>query len=107
MTGILDENSVLGGLFPRVPLSGTYTPDSPATGRGSISVPSLNTFIGGLTLEYYVVDASTAVFIEVDADQVSVGTFEAQSSSSSAGRAQSRMSLAHPVARAHGAFRRK
>ena len=79
MTGVLDENDVGFQLASRVALSGTYAPDSPATGRGLISVPILNTFIGTLNLAYYVVDPSTILFVEGDSSQVAVGTFELQS----------------------------
>jgi len=107
MTGILNENSILGGPDPSLSLSGTYTPDSPATGRGSISVPSIGTFIGTLNLEYYVVDGSTILFIDGDTVQVAVGTFQSQSSSSSAALPQSRISIVHPVVRPHSAMWRK
>jgi hypothetical protein len=114
ITGTLDDNEAatpVGNLA----LSATYTPDSPADGRGSITAPTtgtLGTSIGALNLEYYVVNPSTVIFVDLDstaldAGQLGIGTFEAQSAPSSAARAQSRMSLAHPVARAHGAFRRK
>ncbi|MGB6630845.1 MAG: hypothetical protein WBE52_06370 [Terriglobales bacterium] len=103
----LDENSILGGELSTNLTGATYTPDSPATGRGSITVPNIGTFTGTLNLEYYVVDASTVVFIEVDADQVSVGTFEAQTTSGSGAIAQSHMSIMRPVFRPHAAFRKK
>ncbi len=116
MLGVLDENDLTQpcpnparGCYS---LFGTYTPDPTADGRGSISVSVPNSLIGGLTLEYYVVDGSTVVFIDVDssangAPQVAVGTFQAQSSSASAGVAQSRMAIVHPAVRAHGALRSK
>jgi hypothetical protein len=102
MTGVLDENSLLGGpVVPPSNLSGTYTPDPTPDGRGSISVTTSNTFIGGLTLQYYVVDSSTVIFIEVDQDQLSVGTFEAQSTPG--GAVKSRVSMVHPALRPHAA----
>jgi hypothetical protein len=109
MTGVLDDNSLLGGPFSPASLSGTYTPDSPATGRGSITVPTIATFIGTLNLEYYVVNSSTAVFIDGDQEQVAVGTFEAQSTSGSAAAAQSRISMVRLAVRPHAtaAFPRK
>ena len=79
--------------------SGLYVPDSPATGRGSISVPTINTQLGALDLEFYVASASTIVFIEVDGEQVATGIFELQSSSSSAAMEQSHMSLVRAAAR--------
>ena len=78
MTGVLDENDQ-GTLYPGATLSGTYTPDSPATGRGGISVTSNGGYQGGFTLEYYTIDASDALFIDIDNTQVAVGTFEGQS----------------------------
>jgi len=106
MTGILDEND-LGGPLQPLSLSGTYTPDSPATGRGSIAVPSIKTFNGTLNLEYYVVDASTAVFIDGDSGQAGVGTFLVQSASSSPGVAQPAISMVRPLVRSHAAMRLK
>jgi|SRR5271169_2340459 len=110
MTGLLDENSLLGGPFPGKSLNpGTYTPDTiaPPDGRGTIVATTNNTYIGGVTLQYYVVDSSTVVFIEVDQAQFTVGTFQAQSTSSSAAMAQSHIALVHAAARPHGALRRK
>jgi hypothetical protein len=110
MSGILDDNEFATPI-ENLPLSGTYTPDSvsPATGRGLITAPTtgkLGTFLGALNLEYYVVDSSTVLFIDVDSAQVAVGTFQAQGASGSAA-AQSRMAIVHPAVRAHGALRRK
>jgi hypothetical protein len=105
MTGILDENDQ-GSLDGDLSLTGTYTPDSPATGRGSILVPNLGTPLGGLSLEYYVIGSSTVVFIEGDTQQVAAGAFEAQSSGQ-AGAALSHMALVHPAVRAHAALRRR
>ena len=108
LTGILDENNIgsESPLLTGLSLSGTYTPDSPATGRGSIAVPSINTNNGTLNLEYYVVDASTVVFIDIDTTQVAAGTFELQSVPGGGGAVRSRVSVVHPVVR-HAALRRK
>jgi hypothetical protein len=112
MTGLLDENNIGNPTLSDLALSGYYTPDPTADGRGSITVPNIGTNIGTLNLEYYVVDASTVVFIDVDsnannAPQVAVGTFQVQSSSQSGVKAQSHMAMVHPLVRPHGAFRRK
>jgi hypothetical protein len=107
--GKLDENSLLNGLVTGSTLAGSNAPDSPAEGRGTISVSANNpaTFLGGLTLQYYVVDSSTVLTIEVDSQQLAVGTFQLQNSGASAGVAQSRiLSLAHVHAHA-GAAKRK
>jgi hypothetical protein len=112
MTGTLDENDI-GDLAPTSSLNGTYTPDTNGDGRGSITAPTTGTFktlLGGFTLQYYVVDSSTVVFIDVDstaldggAAQVAVGTFEAQSSSSSAAA----VPMVRPMVRPHAALQRK
>ncbi|MFZ3263455.1 MAG: hypothetical protein WA172_05610 [Terriglobales bacterium] len=107
VTGVLQENDE-GSLTQPLNLTGTYTPDSPVTGRGSIVVPSLGTPLGGLTLEYYVVDSSTVLTIEVDADQVAAGLFQLQSSSiagapQGAAAAHRSMFMVRPLARSHAA----
>ncbi len=104
MTGLLDENDQ-GSPLQGLSLSGTYTPDSPATGRGSIIATTPGTFLGGLSLEYYVIDSSATLFMEVDNEQVSVGSFELQSTPGGAMR--SRVAIVHPSVRPHGALRHK
>jgi hypothetical protein len=104
--GILDEND-LGSPQSPVAFSGTYTPDSAGDGRGSISVPSINTFNEVLTLQYYVVDSSTVVFVEVDQGQLGVGTFELQSAASSPSTAHPTISMLRPLIRAHANMMRR
>lgn len=106
MTGVLDENSILGGPISSSALSGNYAPDSPATGRGAISVTTPRTFIGGLSLEYYVVDASTVLVVQGDSNQLSAGTFEAQGSGSAVA-AQSHVAMVRPLVRSHSASMRR
>lgn len=98
MTGIMDENDLGTPNKPEV-LSGVYTPDSAADGRGSISVPTLQYGIQMLNAEYDVIDGSTMLFIEVDGAQVAAGTFELQSASSSPGAAQPGISRVRPMLR--------
>ena len=102
-TGIVDVNDG-GPVKPQSLGTSTYTPDSPATGRGMISSSAF-------TLEYYTVDSSNVIFIETDVAQVSAGTFQLQNASSSPGAAQSARSalrpLARPMLRARSALRRK
>jgi hypothetical protein len=103
MSGVLDENDINSALITSG-LSGTYTPDSPATGRGSMSISTPATFLTGLTLEYYVLGSSSTLFIEQDDQQLSMGVFELQSSPGSsvkkaggnASAVQSIVSLVHP-----------
>jgi hypothetical protein len=122
MTGVLDEN-LQGAPTTGIALTGTYTPDSPATGRGNISATAPQTFLGGFNLEYYTIDASDALFIDIDSSanggtpQVAVGTFEGQGGVSAGvnGAATSTVhrveSVVHPPSRSKqakitkGAFR--
>jgi hypothetical protein len=122
MTGVLDEND-LADLRPSSTMSGVYVPDSPVDGRGTIEATNTNTDLGGFTLQYYVVDPSTVVFIDVDSlandgeeAQLGVGTFEGQNSAAGGvaqkaaaqkASAQSHAVIVHPVIRARGAFQRK
>ena len=111
MLGVLNENDLTipcpspnSGCYRLV---GTYTPDQTADGRGSISALVPGSLIGGLTLEYYVVDGSTMLFVEGDQQQVAIGTFQAQSATAPAAAAQSRMTIVHPAVGLHGALRSK
>jgi hypothetical protein len=86
--GFMDEN-IEGspGFKESLGNGGTYTYDSPATGRGVIAYPATNTSVGTLNLAYYVVNSSTAIFIDGDSAQVGVGAFEQQSASASSNAA--------------------
>lgn len=111
MNGILDENDQ-GFPIADLGLTGTYTPDSPATGRGSIIVPNLGTPLGGLSLEYYVVDSSTVLTIESDTGQISAGSFELQNTSGSgathgAAATHKSMFMVRPLIRSHATKLRK
>jgi hypothetical protein len=91
MTGLLDENALAFNGFSGVGMSGTYAPDStPGSGRGTITVPTINTLNGTLNLAYYVVNGSTVLIIDGDTDQVAMGSFVMQS-------APSDQALIHPV----------
>jgi hypothetical protein len=113
MTGSLDEN-VLGSLQPTSTLSGVYVPDTTNDGRGSITATNTNTLLGGFDLQYYVVNSSTVLFIDVDSEslldtdtfQVGTGVFQTQSSSASANLAHSAAFVAHPFLLRHAAFER-
>jgi hypothetical protein len=106
MTGVLDENNL--GNLNSGSLSGAYTPDPSPDGRGSILVSTPNTFLTGLTLQYYVVDSATAVFIDVDTGQGGVGVFEGQSAPGGGGAvARPHIAIARPAVRSHVALRHK
>lgn len=63
--------------------SGTYTPDSPATGRGTLT----SNYINGT---YYTVDGSTTLFLELDSTQLGAGMLEVQNAT-----AQSNLTSSH------------
>jgi len=111
MTGNLDENDL--GVGPATgSLRGVYVPDTTSDGRGSISSTNSGTLLGGFDLQYYVVDSSTVLFIDVDSNsvldssaaQVALGVFETQSSSSSAAMHKA-MFVPRPIIRSHGAMK--
>ena len=116
MTGNIYENDILISRPLSSTLSGAYAPDgsSPADGRGSISSTNSDTLLGGFDLQYYVVDSSTVLFIDVDAEsfldsdaaQVAAGVFEAQSSSASTSAmavARKPLFMVHPAIHLRGA----
>ena len=107
MTGKLDENASGLQFAQGINFSATYTPDSPATGRGNILAPSLGTVNGGLGLEYYVVDGITTLFIEGsngDTAQVALGSFVQQTTpNSQVALKHPVVALFHPASHAHGA----
>ena len=114
--GIIDENDqnvpngdVLAFKQDLGP-GGTYTFDSPATGRGVLSYPSTNaTFIGTLNLFYYVANSSTVIFIDADSTQAGVGVFQLQNASASQAavmHSQSHLSMLRAVAGSRARRRR-
>lgn len=93
--GLIDEDvSAVGNVSlsfdQKLGSGGTYSYDSSGSGRGLLLYPSTNTtYIGALTLNFYVVDGSNVVMIDVDnGAQVGVGVFQAQTTPASAGLAR-------------------
>ena len=72
-SGLVDFNDQ-GNLTAAQAFTGTYTADSTNSGRGLISSNAFN-------LISYVVDSSTTMFIQQDANQVGVGVFQLQNAS--------------------------
>jgi hypothetical protein len=103
INGILDENAYGVPSIYGLNLVGTYNPDEPPTGRGLIVVPSIGTETGFLDLEYYVVNASTIIFIEMDQEQGGIGTFGLQNSTQ--GGVKSQVLTLHPALRPRGALK--
>jgi hypothetical protein len=118
MTGIVDENDLGGTPQPfGEALCGTYTPDpiDGAEGRGLISVNTPGTYLGALNLEYYVIDSSTALFLDVDAfdlyngqaAQLGAGVFGLQNASTDSAAPRHAIAIVHPAVRSRAAMRRK
>ncbi|MFZ0300770.1 MAG: hypothetical protein WAM13_20650 [Candidatus Sulfotelmatobacter sp.] len=83
--GIIDENDE-GTTGFRLPLgpNGSYCFDSTGSGRGELLYPDTGTLIGTLTLDFYVANSSTVLFIDADSEaQTGVGTFQLQNASAS------------------------
>jgi len=85
-TGLYDANNG-GGLISDYNLGSSATYATGTNGRGTFSFPNLqvnnnNSVINTLNFTYYTVDSSTAIFIETDSDQLGLGAFQLQNSSS-------------------------
>jgi hypothetical protein len=114
MTGLYDANN-LGYLVTDTSL-GTGKYSSTTDGRGTASFPALqvnnNAYIFALNLTFYVVDSATAVFLETDPDQLSIGTLQLQNASSGSPLVQTSVAARpqfamNPMFATHGAFRLK
>jgi hypothetical protein len=102
-TGIVDINDDTA--LSEESLSGNYTVDSPATGRGEAT-----TTAGGSTFvsfDFYVVDSSTVLLLETDSNQIGTGTFVLQSASGGVAQATARVPIIRPSARSHAGFKHK
>ncbi|MGB8753747.1 MAG: hypothetical protein WCD06_18295, partial [Candidatus Sulfotelmatobacter sp.] len=83
--GIIDENDE-GSLLPGVSLgpNGAYCFDSTGSGRGELVYPETGTLITTLTLDFYVANSSTVLFIDADSGaETGVGSFQLQNASAS------------------------
>ena len=115
MTGLYDANN-LGYLVTGASLgTGNYSISS--NGRGTASFPSLqvnaNSYIPALNLTLYVLDSATALFLETDSSQLSIGTVQLQNASSGSSMTQPsatirpQFTVVNPILAAHGSFRLK
>lgn len=103
MTGLYDSNN-FGFIASDLKLgTGDYSVSS--NGRGTMSFPGLqtngNSLISALNLNFYVVDSSTAVFLETDGNQLSTGAFQLQTSSGGSPSAQARSAFIRPTSHAN------
>ena len=97
--GLIDVNDQ-GSLSFDQKLNGSYTLDSPATGRGILTSNALN----GV---FYAVDSSTVLFLETDNIQVGTGSFELQTPGASAAAAASHPTVLHLTPAGRSAWRRR
>ncbi|MGC1650961.1 MAG: hypothetical protein WA741_34480 [Candidatus Sulfotelmatobacter sp.] len=78
LSGLIDFNDQGATSFAQR-FSATYATDATAPGRGTVTSNSMN-------LVTYVVDGSTVVFVEVDKNQVGLGSFHSQTASAKSTR---------------------
>ncbi|UWZ82837.1 hypothetical protein [Occallatibacter riparius] len=107
MAGLYDVNN-FGWTMTGFSLgNGSYSIDS--NGRGTASFPDLqtssNSMIGALNLAFYVVDDSTAIFVETDGNQLATGAFENQTATATSAALKSHFALVRPRESLHTALR--
>jgi hypothetical protein len=98
-SGLIDVNDQ-GSLSFDQKLNGSFTLDSPATGRGALTSNVMN----GV---FYAVDSSTVLFLETDTNQVGTGSFQLQTPGSNSAAAASRAAVLHLTAAGRQAWRRR
>jgi hypothetical protein len=81
-------------------LTGSYTADSPATGRGVITSGAFNG-------AYYTVDNSNALFLETDSNQLGVGALQIQTASAMSNLTASHLAMLRLKPGAKKAWRRR
>jgi hypothetical protein len=91
LSGVVDINDDAALSFAQS-LSGTYTLDSPATGRGEATTTANGG--GFVSFNFYVVNSSTVLVLETDNNQIGSGIFQFQTAPSGQ-VAQSHVALAH------------
>ena len=104
LTGLIDFNDDASLTFDQK-LTGSYSADGTVTGRGSVT-PGNNFF----SLVTYGVDASTVVFVEIDGNQLGLGSMETQSSTARSNAAADHlvvMKIKGAVKSAKNAMKRK
>jgi hypothetical protein len=97
-TGIVDINDEGSPTFKQS-LNGSYPFAVDSTGRGGVTTNIFNYY-------FYVVDNSTFLLLEVDSNQIGVGTFQLQSTPA-ASSAQRAVTMFRPTLRPHATLRRK
>lgn len=101
--GLIDFNDQ-GSVTPAQHFSSSYSADSTVPGRGVVT-PGTN----GFNLVSYVVDSSTAVFVEIDNNpvQVGIGSFAVQNASASSNAAAAHLKVLRLVRGAKSTAKRR
>jgi len=108
VSGLYDANNL--GYWVTGANLGTGTYSISTNGRGTLSFPSLqvtgNSYISALNSTLYVLDSSTALLLETDSSQLSLGTIQLQNPSSGSSMTQlsaarPRFTIVNPVLPAH------
>lgn len=98
-TGTVDFNDQGATTFNRS-YTATYAADAAVASRATIASNAFN-------LVSYVVDSSTTVFVEVDNNQVGIGSFQLQSASAKSNSAATHLAVLRLTSAAHKAWQRK
>jgi hypothetical protein len=101
LSGLIDVNNDQAIANSTGNFNGTYTPDTTNLGRGLITTTN-----GGINLVSYTVDSTNSIFIEIDPDQVAVGSI-GQQAAASQGAITTRMAVLRPRALARGAWKKR
>jgi hypothetical protein len=97
--GLIDYNDQ-GSLSPDQKFSATYAADATINGRGTVASSSFN-------LVSYSVDSSTTVFVEVDSNQIGLGSFGLQTPTAKSNIAAMHLAALHLRTGAKSAWRHK
>ncbi|HEV2395444.1 MAG TPA: hypothetical protein VGS27_00700 [Candidatus Sulfotelmatobacter sp.] len=97
-SGVVDVNDEGQQVVPNQRFTGTYSPDTPPTGRGIFNSSNF----GGV---YYTVDNADALFLELDQTQLGLGTLEGQNASAKSSLTASHFAMLRLKPGAKGAWR--
>ena len=105
-TGVVDisDNYGNGDVLASQTLAGSYTLDTPSTGRGEATTTANG--VSYVNFNFYAVNASQFLILETDSNQIGAGVLQSQTPPSGS-VAQARVLIVHPIVRPHGALKRK
>jgi hypothetical protein len=100
-SGLIDFNDGGGTTFGQT-FTSAYSADSSVTGRGTVA-PNANAF----NLVTYVIDSSSAVFVEIDNNQVGLGSFVTQNAGAMSNMAAQHLTVMQLKAGPKGSLKRR